>query len=352
MSIPPSLINQAPHWIEEPAPFSGVVMSSRARYARNVADHLFAPHSQPSVLAQVREEVAEAISNNPFFEPFHCLEMTEVTGAERTFLKEARLISKEMERGGASRAVYVAPDFKCSIMVNEEDHLRLQCLEPGLQISRVQETLAKMEEELGAVLRFAFHDQLGYLTACPTNVGTGLRVSVMMHLPGLTLQREVEAAMAGLAKMGLTSRGFHGENSENTGDFYQVSNEVTLGEPVAEIEEKLRQVASAILEREREARSLLISKGGIAVQDAVWRSFGVLANARKIDSGEAMKLLSRVRLGIDEGYFGDLSHEKMNQLILDIQPGHLIFRHGAHDQPEDRDSQRATLIRSTLGNAS
>lgn len=348
MTLPPEIIAQDPNWLEEASPCDNVVVTSRARFARNVQNAPFAPHASAGALAEVREQIAEALSRNGYFADFMCLELTELSGLERTFLKESRLISKEMERGGPNRAVYVNRDLKCSIMVNEEDHLRIQCLEPGLQINRTQTKLNAIDTEAAKVLPCAFHEKFGYLTACPTNVGTALRASVMMHLPGLALKREIEAALQELPSRGLTVRGFHGENSEGVGDFYQISNEVTLGRSVEQIEQELADAVSTLMERELASRSLLHQKGGWTVKDAIWRSFGILSHARKIESVEAMKLLSRVRLGIDEGFFESLTHEKLNKLVFAIQPGHLVFCHGAGEDAEERDITRANLIREVL----
>ncbi len=348
MSLPSEILASNLKWLEEKAPCHNVVVTTRARYARNVEHQPFSPHASSSVLTEVREHVRDSLLQNPYFRGFFCVDLAEVTGTERAFLKESRLISKEMERGGANRAVYVDRDLKCSIMINEEDHLRIQCLEPGLQLTRVQEHLAIVDAEAAKVIPFAYHERFGYLTACPTNAGTGLRASVMMHLPGLSLRREIESAFANLPKRGLTVRGFQGENSEGVGDFYQISNEVTLGKSVEDIEAELADVVSGIMERELEARSILLQNGGMIVQDAIWRSYGILTHARKIESAEAMKLLSRLRLGVDVGFFDSLSHELLNRLVVDIQPGHLVYRHGSSEEAEERDIARANLIRRSL----
>ncbi|MBI1292030.1 ATP--guanido phosphotransferase [bacterium] len=348
MSLPSTLVQNSVQWLSEAAPCDAVVVSTRVRFARNVAGHPFAPHATSLILQRVRRDIGEAFAQAPHFNEYYSLEMTDVSGTERGFMKEARLVSKEMERGGASRAVYVAHDLRSSVMVNEEDHLRLQALEPGFQLARAQEALTQLEAEIGRALPYAFHPRLGYLTACPTNLGTGLRASVMMHLPALALKREVESLAAPLQRQGLTVRGFHGENSDHTGDHFQVSNEVTLGRSVEEIEELLAATVNAIMEREMEARSLLLTKGGVAALDTIWRSYGVLTNARKIDSNEAMKLLSRVRLGIDHGCFPHLTHAGLNALVAEVQPGHLVLRHGAGEETEERDIVRASLIRQIL----
>lgn len=326
-----------------------MVVTSRARYARNLARFGFAPYATQDDLAAICDQVQSATTHCDSLNDYYRIDLGKTTGIERIYLKESRLISREMERSGNFRLVYIRKDLKGSVMVNEEDHLRLQCLEPGLQISIAQQRLTEIDQALGAVLDFAYHERYGYLTACPTNVGTGLRVSVMMHLPGLVMRRELERALKGLSEHGLTVRGFYGENSENTGDFFQISNEVTLGKSVEEIEQSLSETVAAVLDRELEARSLLLRDGGVSIQDAIWRSYGTLSHARKIDSAEAMKLISRIRLGIDDNLFADLTHRALNRLVVDIQPGHLILKHGASDQAEERDAARASLIRKFLG---
>lgn len=227
----------------------------------------------------------------------------------------------------------------------------MQFLEPGLQLGRVQKALTTLDDAMAATLAYAWHPRLGHLTACPTNVGTGLRVSVMMHLPGLALENRIHGTLKGLPNYGLTARGFHGENSETTGDFHQISNEVTLGKAVEEIEEELGEMVALLMEKELEARSLLMKSHDMAVRDAVWRSFGILSHARRIDTAEAMTHLSKLRLGVDEGYFGKLSHEMLNRLVADIQPAHLVMKSETGEDTQARDARRATIIRNTLTQA-
>ncbi len=348
MALPPEIVSHDFHTTEEATPCNNVVIMSRARYARNLSSHHFSPHGGPEVHRRVLEKIVESVSRREFFDSYYFLNLHEVSGLDRSFLKESRLISREMERGGNHHAVYVAENLKSSIMINEEDHVRMQCLECGLQISKVQEHLSRLHSEMASSVSFSYHQRFGFLTACPSNLGTGLRVSVMMHLPGLTLRRKLESALSGLSQNGMTVRGFYGENSENLGYFFQISNERTLGYSTTDIEEKLAGIVSEIMEKELEARSLLLKDSGIAVQDSIWRAYGILSHARRIDTGEAMKLLSRLRLGCDEGYFETLTHEKLNRLVVEIQPGHLILRHGATDESDHRDNVRADLIRSRL----
>lgn len=348
MPIPPDMFKNEIHWLDEASPCNNIVVTSRARYARNLADQPFTPHGHPRAHEEVHRALLDAIGRNDYFEDFFRLDLEGTSGPERALLKELRLISKEMERGGENRSVYLHPELKCSVMVNEEDHLRMQCLEPGLQLGKAHQLLDHIDQEIAKVVPYAWHDRFGYLTACPTNVGTGLRASVMLHLPALTMRRQVEQAMKGLSSRGLTLRGFHGENTEPTGDFYQLSNEVTLGVSVDDIFESLTETVTEVMEKERETRSQLLRRERVSVEDAVWRNFGILKYARKISSAEAMRMLSSLRLGIDEGLFPGLPHETLNRLIMEIQPGHLIYRHGAGDEAESRDETRARLIQKHL----
>ena len=348
MSLPLAFLKHAGQWTEEPGTADSVVVTTRARLARNVQGFVFAPHATSTALAEVQEEIIGALEKSPFFTPWFRLDMTDVSGTERGYLRECRLISKEMERGGASRSVYVAENFKSSIMLNEEDHLRMQALEPGFQPGRVMTSVQTIEAEVSRVLGCATHPRYGFLTACPTNAGTGLRISAMLHLPGLVLKREVEETLAGLSQHGLTSRGFWGENTDNIGDFYQISNEVTLGKSAEVIVASVVAAVQGIAERERTARKLLLARGGVVVEDVIWRSYAVLAFARKIESAEAMRLLSRLRLGIEGALFPGLTHETLNRLITDIQPNHLLLRHAAPEDTDGRDVARAALIRKCL----
>lgn len=351
MTLPPEIIGADAHWLEEPAPCNNVVVTTRVRLARNVTGHPFTRHASKSVAIEVLESLLDALEKSQVLEDYFKFPLGNISSVEATFLKEARLISKEMEHGGHASAVIVRPDLKASVMINEEDHLRLQAFEPGLQAGKVHKILDELDREVASLVPYAYHPRLGYLTACPTNVGTGLRVSVMMHLPALSAQGKVESALKGLANYGLTARGFHGENSETTGDFHQISNEVTLGKSAAVIEEELGEMVSLIMEKELETRGILMKSHDLAFRDSVWRSFGILTHARKIDSAEAMTHLSRLRLGIDEAYFGKLSHETLNRLVVDIQPGHLHLKGESGEDAQARDARRAALIRNTLSHA-
>jgi len=348
LTLPEEFIKADPEWCAGEGPAHEVVVTSRARYARNILGHQFSPHSNGAVLKKVCDHVDEALGGSDYFSNHLHFQLSELEARERLFLKERRLVSKELEANNENRGVYIDESMKGSVMVNEEDHLRIQTIRPGFQIEAAFEDLGETEKQLGALINFAFHQKYGYLTACPTNVGTGLRASVMLHLPALVLRRQVESALQILPAQGLTVRGFWGENSDHSGDFFQVSNEVTLGLSPEEIIKRLREATTELVEQETEARSLLLNENDTSFQDAVWRSYGILANARKISSSEAIRLMSRLRLGIDANLFHQLNHRTLNQLMVEIQPGHLILRHGAEMANENRDALRAELIRRWL----
>jgi len=335
-------------WLEKAAPSDHVALSSRARFARNVLGFPFTSHAKPDVRQRLIAFVAEVLSKNDALGDFEKIDLAQLEQRERTYLVESRLISREMEKGASHHVVYVAKDALASIMVNEEDHLRLQVLSPGLSIDQAVERLKQIDVELGKVLGYAQSDEYGYLTACPTNVGSAFRASVMLHLPGVTLLKDVENALQGLAHYGLVVRGFYGENSEFTGDLYQISNEVTLGKNVDDIVKNLMAVIGRVIEREEEARLELFRHHKVTTEDTIWRSFGMLTNAMRMGSSEAMKCLSSIRLGIDRGFFKDLSHTNLNSFVMHVQPAHVEQRSDDSDNDLSQEESRAQFLRNRL----
>ncbi len=346
-----TLQRDADSWLAPPAPQDHIVVSSRARYARNLSGFSFAPHSRPEVHGEVLRRAAEAITTLELTAAYQPLLMMELRPPERIFLRESRLISPDMERKPAGRAAFISPDRRVSIMINEEDHLRIQCLAAGFRLGETFQTLDKIESALSARLRFAFSERLGFLTACPTNTGTGLRVSVMLHLPALSTLKKMEDLFQGVAPYGVTVRGFYGENTEFQGDFFQFSNEITLGKAEEEICTVLEKVIELVIEREEQAREELIERHRLMAEDLFWRSWALLTNARTMNSLEALQHLSRIRLGIETGWTpAALSHHDLNRLVMETQPAHLqiAFGNGAEMSAETRDELRARLLRQRL----
>jgi len=342
------LVKKSDQWLDRRGPEEHIVMSSRARYARNLPKTPFPMRARPEELRFVAEQVTTAISRSTRFRNGLTFDLTQIHAIERNYLKENHLISAEMEKGGTSRLIFLSEDVKLAVMVNEEDHLRVYSLEAGFQLGEVLTRLIELEDELQHQIQFAFSQQYGYLTACPTNTGTGLRASVMLHLPALAATKQMPDLVKSMPQLGLTVRGFYGENSENLGDFFQVSNEVTLGRSESEIVEGLTTKIEEIIDREEQARRLLYEQNRTTLEDEIWRAWGLLSNARIITSQEAVQNLSRLRYGIDRNYFGRLGHAELNKLIIEVQPGHLQVAEGGAVGVEARDVLRANLLRKRL----
>lgn len=338
-------------WLDRRGPEDHIVVSSRARYARNLPKIPFPMRAKSDELAIVVARVREVVQRNPIFDEGLFFDLTAIRQIDRNYLKENHLISVEMEKGGENRGIYLSSDIKHAIMVNEEDHLRMFSLEAGLQPHEALNNVVALDEQLNAELHFAFSEKYGFLTACPTNTGTGLRASVMLHLPAVALAKKLPELIKSMPQFGLTVRGFYGENSENMGDFFQISNEITLGRSESEIIQTLSTVVEQVIEREEQARRQLFDQNRIAVEDDIWRSYGLLTNARVITSQEAVQLLSKLRFGIDRKYFGAMSHGELNRLVIEVQPGHLQFQQGGNVMNvEERDRARADLLRRRLAN--
>ena len=258
---------------------------------------------------------------------------------DRQFLVERQLISREHADSDGARGVAIDPTEQFSVMVNEEDHLRIQVMHSGLDLQAAWEQINRIDDLLEEQVNYAFHDSLGYLTACPTNVGTGMRVSVMLHLPALVLTRQIDKVFRSLHKISLAVRGLYGEGSQAMGDFYQVSNQITLGKTEAELLQQVGDVAPALIEYERKARKYLIDESRRELHDRVSRAYGLLCTAQTISSEETMQLLSSVRMGVNLGLIRDVAIPTVNQLFIHTQPAHLqkLRGHGTgHRRPQHR----------------
>lgn len=339
-------------WILEAGPHTGVVVSSRARLARNVSSLPFALRANQEQRQFVADRISQALQDTAAIARYQILNMSEMTDAERCLLRESHLISNEFEKGGTGRQVYLSPEMDASIMVNEEDHLRFSILRSGYRMWEVLEQMTEVEAAIEQKLDFAFSEEFGYLTACPTNTGTGLRLSVMLHLPALVMTGQIEHALEELNTFGVVVRGSYGEHSETMGDLFQISNEVTLGKSETQLLELLDHLVTQIIEQERQARQLLMNEAFQKIEDAVFRALGVLKMARQMDSKEAVQLLSRLRLGIEGGWDMPVTHEQLNRLFVDIQPAHLQHFQKAEANANARDIARASLLRATFRNGS
>lgn len=341
-------IQKSDAWLDRRGPEEHVALSSRARYARNLPHIPYPMRAGTEELRRIVEKVGAAISESARFRDGMAFNLSEIPSAHRHFLKENHLISSEMEKGGAHRLIFLNNDVTLAIMVNEEDHLRLFALEPGFQLPAVLNNLVSLEQALEQHLEFAFSPKYGFLTACPTNTGTGLRASVLLHLPALASTRQLADLVKMLPQSGLTIRGPYGENSENFGDLFQISNEITLGRAESGIVEALTAKVDEIINAEENARRQIMDINKPQMEDQVWRAWGTLTNARMITTQEAIQNLSKLRLGIDRKWFPALTHAQLNRLLIQVQPGHLQVQKPATDGQQERDASRAKIIREIL----
>ena len=326
---------------------SNVVITTRVRLARNLKNYPF-----PCKLsAQGREEVIEKVrdavknSNSVLADDFSFIKMSEVDPRRSVLLVEKRLVSPEFISDNTGRALLLSSDESLSIMINEEDHIRLQVITKGLSLEQAYDTADKLDTLLDENLDFAFDEKLGYLTQCPTNLGTGMRASVMLHLPALEKSRAISRIAGNLSKLGLTIRGAHGEGTEPKGALYQLSNQVTLGISEQAAIENLKNITLQLVAQEEQARERLCQS--MDVQDTIARSMGILKYAKLISHDEALKLLSNVRLGAIAGLL-DADVEAIDRLMTDVEPATLSVSAGKNLTPQERDTERAKLIQRVL----
>ncbi len=325
-----------------------VVISTRIRLARNLKDYPFPCKLNSQGREKVIEKVRDAVkkSNSPVASDFSFIKMSELTSSQSVSLVEKRLVSPEFISDTDGRALLISKDECFSIMINEEDHIRLQVITRGLSLEQAYDTADKLDTLLDENLDFAFDEKLGYLTQCPTNLGTGMRASVMLHLPALEKSRAINRIAGNLSKLGLTIRGAHGEGTEPKGALYQLSNQVTLGISEKAAIENLKNITEQLIAQENQARERLCSS--IDIQDAISRSLGILRSALVISHDEALKLLSNVRLGIVSKQITDVSTETIDRLMLAVEPATLTVAINKNLSAHDRDIERAKLIRAEL----
>lgn len=338
-------------WMDNSGPMSDIALSSRVRLARNL-DGVPFPHAmneeQAKRVLEGANEAVKELNHLGFLGKMEFYLLSEIPPLDRQVLVEKHLISPQQAQEVKSKALALAPDESVSIMVNEEDHFRIQCLFSGLQPEEALKLALRVDDAMDSKLAFCFSERHGYLTACPTNAGTGLRASVMVHLPGLVLTNQVGRVFQTASQLGLTVRGFFGEGTEAIGNIFQLSNQITLGRTEEEIVSNLQAVTSKIIEQERVAREALRQESPDGVEDRIWRSYGLLSHARVISSEEAMKLLSDVRLGIDLGIIKTVDRLTLNQLLVMIRPAFIQKQAGKEQSPYERDRWRAAMVRAKV----
>jgi len=329
-------------------PHDRIVMSSRVRLARNLKDGPFPGWAKKPERIRILELIRPAVERLPELRDAFSETMDNLATLDKQLLVERHLISREHAAKSAGSGLVLNREETFCVMINEEDHLRMQALRPGLQLRQAWEAIDHLDSQLESQLNYAFSNELGYLTACPTNLGTGIRVSAMLHLPGLVLAEQINPIIQSVNKLGLAVRGLYGEGTEALGNVFQVSNQMTLGESESTIVERLEKVLAQIIEHEENARSTLLEKKAKTVYNHIGRAYGILANAHSISSKETMNLLSLLRLGVDLGLFPEVDRSLADELFILTQPAHLQKQHSEKLSAEERDLLRADMLRERL----
>lgn len=351
MSLRDIINNALSKWMNGKGPEGDIVLSSRVRLARNLDGIPFPQRMSEEdgnkILAGVRLAV-EKMNSEKKWSRLELTRLDELSANEREILVEKHLISPQHATKSRFGAVVLSDDESVSIMVNEEDHLRIQVILPGLKVMEAWQVANSLDDGLEQTLDLAYDEKRGYLTACPTNVGTGLRASVMMHLPGLVITKQIAGLVNAIGQFGLTVRGLYGEGTEAAGNIFQISNQITLGRSEEEIINNLLAVVKQIIQQERQAREKLHKEWGEQLKDKIWRSYGILRYAQTMTSQEAINLLSNVRLGVDLGILQGVESTVLNELMVLMRPAYLQKLAGKELSPMERDLRRALLIRDRL----
>lgn len=337
-------------WMRGSGPDSDIVISSRIRLARNLQSMPFPTLATNRHAEETLNRVKEVIRADELSEisSFNFITLDDLPELSKRVMVEKHLISPALVNEAKNGAVVLSENESISIMVNEEDHLRIQVLQPGFQLKEAWDLASQIDDIFEAKLDYAFDERRGYLTSCPTNVGTGMRASVMMHLPALVLTQQINRILSAISQVGLVVRGLYGEGSEAIGNLFQISNQITLGQTEEDMIDNLYSVAKQIIEHERAARQKLMMESKLRIVDRVNRSYGILAHAAIIDSKEAAQRLSDIRLGYDLGLIQKMNAKVFNELMVMTQPGFLQQFAGGTLSPDERDLRRAELIRSRL----
>lgn len=335
-------------WLRGTGPDAEIVVSSRIRLARNLAQFPFLTRADDSTKSDLEELLHSKVTNLSAGPQLYYFNVRDLSQLDRQFLIERQLISKELAEGHGARGVAFDKGQSVSIMVNEEDHLRMQVVRSGFSLDECWRDMDQLDDAIEESVTYAFSEEFGYLTACPTNVGTGIRVSVMLHLPALHMTKEIQKVLGALQKISLAVRGLYGEGSSASGQFFQISNQITLGQSEAQIIENLQEVVPNIIGYERRVREALLKDNRAKLHDQISRATGILQKAQTISSEETMDLLSSVRLGVSLGMIDDLDLLTVNELFIHTQPAHLQKIRGETLDSGERNAARAAYLRSRL----
>jgi protein arginine kinase len=342
------LIGRTASWLKANGKDAAIVVSSRVRLARNIQNMLYPNKSSAEESDKVREYIRKALEKKGLLKNGQFFHSEDIVELDRKFLIERHMISPEFLTNKISRGLYITDEEDTSIMINEEDHLRIQALVSGLEIKKAMEIAEEVDARLGEILAYDYDADYGFLTSCPTNCGTGMRASVLIHLPGLVLLREIDKIIEKITKLGLTVRGFYGEGTEVLGNLFQISNQTTLGRTEQDITDSLEQVTHQLIEHEENARRILIRDAPDEIKDKIWRAYGILKHARVLTSEETMNLLSAVRLGMALGVLDMIPLTFLNEILVLAQPAHIQRLYGEDLSPSERDAKRAELIRGKV----
>ncbi|HVJ83816.1 MAG TPA: protein arginine kinase [Planctomycetia bacterium] len=343
-----SLVRGNGEWLRGSGPEADIVISSRLRLARNLADFPFCRKATAVDKREIEALLRKIAEDLDIGRELHYVDVSKLNSLDRQFLVERHLISREHATADGFRGASIAEGEDVSLMFNEEDHLRIQVIRSGFSMAACWELVDRIDDQIEAKVRYAFDEEFGYLTACPTNVGTGIRASVMLHLPALAMTKQIDKVFRALQKIHLAVRGLYGEGSQASGDFYQISNNVTLGRTERDLIQNIEAVVPQIVEFERRVRKELVDENRQSIHDRVSRAYGILQNAQTITSEETMHLLSSVRMGITLNLIDELKLETVNDLFIHTQPAHLQKLEGKELEKEKRNVARASYLRKRL----
>src|SRR5213593_3788221 len=343
-----NIMSTGGEWLRGEGPHHQIVISSRVRLARNLRHRAFPGWAKKAERTQILEQIKPRVEELAEMQDSFSELLQDLSALEKQVLVERHLISREHAAKGVGSAVVMNRRQTLSIMINEEDHLRMQSIRSGLQLKSAYKLVDKVDSALESKLEFAWDTKLGYLTACPTNVGTGMRASAMLHLPGLVLSEMINQVIQAVNKIGLAVRGLYGEGTEAMGNLFQISNQTTLGEKEDEIISRLNKVIETIIEKEQDARQILLQKKPNTLCDQIGRAYGVLTYAHAMPSKEALNLLSIIKLGMDLGAFPEDQRLQVDELFIETQPAHLQKSSQQKLNAEERDHLRAQIIRDRL----
>ncbi len=343
-----TLVYETPPWLNCSAPDSDVVLSSRIRLARNIGNVPFPNHAKPEALEEVLNKVEEAYPSVDFLKEAVFFDMGQLSGIEQHILAERHVISPEFVEKSLPEGLILNKRGGCSVMINEEDHLRIQALDSGFQPEKLWDFVEHIDRQMSSVIEYAFSDEFGFLTACPTNTGTGLRVSLFVYLPALSITEKLKNVLREKPPSGLAVRGFYGEGSDVVGDIYQISNQFTLGWTEWRIIEDIEECARKIIDQERLARQEILEDDRAHLEDRVFRAIGVVERAKIISSLEFIELFASLKLGILTGLISDIDQQALNELLVKSQPAHIQQMAGSPLTPLERDIFRADFIRKRL----